>query len=261
MSCPPAEPVPAAGPFGGPGPTRLGPPVLATRGVKRSFPIGRRTLDVLHGIDLELRAGERLGLVGASGAGKSTFLHHIGLLDRPTAGTVEIEGLNAWALAPGPRALMRNKKIGFVFQQFHLLPELSALENVMLPGMISISVIGGRKKKRQLRAKATELLKGFGLGERLKHRPAQLSGGEKQRVAIARALILDPPILIADEPTGNLDSATSAKILDLIFAEQEQRTLSLLLVTHDEEVAVRCDRIVHMRDGRIVHDTPEEAAQ
>jgi len=245
-------PRPAAGPFGGNSTT--GEAVLVTHAVQRSFQIGGRSLEVLHGIDMQLLAGERLGLVGASGAGKSTLLHHIGLLDRPTKGTVTIEGTDAWALGALARASLRNKKIGFVFQQFHLLPELSALENVILPGMIAFSGFGARKEKRKLKAKATDLLTSFGLAERLGHRPAQLSGGEKQRVAIARALILDPPILIADEPTGNLDSETSATILDLIFAEQERRTLSLLLVTHDEEVTARCDRVLRMRDGRIEDD-------
>lgn len=238
----------SAGPFGAA--PASGAAVLETRGVKRTFQIGSRELEVLHGIDMQLLAGERLGLVGSSGAGKSTFLHHIGLLDRPTAGEVVIDGTRAWDLGPGARAALRNQKIGFVFQQFHLLPELSALENVLLPGMIS----GGRRERRKLSTKAEELLTSFGLGERIKHRPAQLSGGEKQRVAIARALILDPPILIADEPTGNLDSETGATILDLIFAEQERRTLSLLLVTHDEEVTARCDRVLGMKDGEIVSE-------
>lgn len=244
----------SAGPFG----HRLaaGSAVLRTTDVRRTFQIGSRELEVLHGIDFELRAGERLGLVGSSGAGKSTFLHHIGLLDRPTSGDVEIAGVKAWDLGPGARSTLRNQKIGFVFQQFHLLPELSALENVVLPAMIAAS----RKRVRQLTDKARELLTQFGLGERMKHRPAQLSGGEKQRVAIARALILDPPILIADEPTGNLDSETGKTILDLIFAEQERRTLSLLLVTHDEKVTARCDRVLGMKDGRIVSETRRDDA-
>ena len=250
-----------ADPFAGPMPGALGAPVLVTRDIRRSFQIGSRSLEVLHGIDLELAQGECLGLVGASGAGKSTLLHHIGLLDRPTAGTVKIEGIDGWTVGPQARALLRNRQIGFVFQQFHLLPELSALENVMLPAMISVRGWGARKKKRALLAKAMELLEGFGLGERLKHRPSQLSGGEKQRVAIARALILDPPILIADEPTGNLDSETGKKILDLIFAEQERRTLSLLLVTHDESVTARCDRVLRILDGRIESETLQTSGQ
>lgn len=244
----------SAGPFGAH--SADGKAVLETRSVTRKFQIGNRQLEVLHGIDMALRSGERLGLVGSSGAGKSTFLHHIGLLDRPTSGDVLIEGVKAWDLGPGARSTLRNQKIGFVFQQFHLLPELSALENVVLPGMIS----GGRKRRKQLTVKAKAMLTSFGLGERIKHKPAQLSGGEKQRVAIARALILDPPILIADEPTGNLDSATGQTILDLIFAEQERRTLSLLLVTHDEEVTARCDRVLGMKDGRIVSEELRAAA-
>ncbi len=220
--------------------------------IKRHFQIGNRELGVLFGVDMDLAPGEKLGLVGASGAGKSTLLHSLGLLDRPSSGKIRIEGIDAWALSPLDRARLRNHRIGFVFQMYHLLPELSAVENVILPGMIDPAGflgLGGRKRRRELTEKASELLHSFGLGDRLKHRPSQLSGGEKQRVSIARALILDPPILIADEPTGNLDSATGQSILDIIFAEQERRLLSLLLVTHDGNVAERCDRVLHMVDG------------
>ena len=236
----------AAAPTGG--------PVVSARGIVKAFQIGARTLEVLHGIDLDLHAGERLGLVGASGAGKSTLLHSLGLLERPTAGDVHVDGASAWDLPPAARASLRNQKLGFVFQTYHLLPELNCVENAILPGMIESRGLGARRRRRELVAKASELLSTFGLGDRLKHRPAQLSGGERQRVAIARALILDPPVLIADEPTGNLDSTTSGAILELLHEEQRRRGLGLLLVTHDHDVAAGCDRVLTMVDGRLVDD-------
>jgi lipoprotein-releasing system ATP-binding protein len=229
--------------------------LLAARAIRKSFQIGQQRLEVLHGIDLELQRGELLGLMGSSGAGKSTLLHILGLLDPPTEGEIVLEGESAWKLPVEKRARVRNQKIGFVFQFYHLLPELTALENVLLPAMIAWSAIEYRSKKKELRERAESMLERFGLAERMRHRPAQLSGGERQRVAIARALFLDPPILIADEPTGNLDSATGEKVLDLLLAEQEKRSLSMLLVTHDERIARRCRRIVSMTDGRITSDS------
>jgi lipoprotein-releasing system ATP-binding protein len=228
--------------------------LLAARGIRKAFSIGTQQLEVLHGVDLELRRGELLALMGSSGAGKSTLLHILGLLDPPSGGEVLLEGQSAWKLPVEQRARLRNQKLGFVFQFYHLLPELSALENVLLPAMIAHSALEYRGRKKELRARAEQMLETFGLAQRLKHRPAQLSGGERQRVAIARALFLDPPILIADEPTGNLDSATGEKVLELLLAEQQKRSLSMLLVTHDERVARRCRRIVHMTDGRIDAD-------
>jgi predicted ABC-type transport system involved in lysophospholipase L1 biosynthesis ATPase subunit len=226
--------------------------LLAARGVKKTFRMGETELEVLHGVDLELRRGERLALMGPSGAGKSTLLHTLGLLDPPTAGTVIIEGASAWELSTAERARLRNQRIGFVFQFYHLIPELTALENVVLPAMIAD---GYRAKAKEHVARGRETLAGFGLEKRLSHRPAQLSGGERQRVALARALHHDPPILIADEPTGNLDRATGERVLDLLFDEQERRSLSLLLVTHDERLAARCGRVLHMEDGRIRRDS------
>ena len=225
--------------------------LLASRGITKSFSVGERELEILHGVDVELRAGELLGLMGASGAGKSTLLHILGLLDHPTSGEVIIQGVSAWRLPITERARLRNQRIGFVFQFYHLLPELDAVENVLLPAMIERSMFAYRGASRELRARAEDMLAKFGLKERLKHRPSQLSGGERQRVAIARALFLDPPIVIADEPTGNLDSATGERVLDLLLAEQRERGLSLLLVTHDERIAQRCERILRMEDGRI----------
>jgi len=224
-------------------------------GLRKAFKVGDRTLEILHGVDLSLTHGEVVAMVGTSGAGKSTLLHVLGLLDRPSEGKVLLEGVDAWSLSTAARANLRNKKIGFVFQFYHLLPELSAVENVLLPAMIA----EGRREFRRNRSahfdRAGEMLDRFGLSARLKHRPEQLSGGERQRVALARALFLNPPLLIADEPTGNLDSVTGQKVLELLFEEQERRGITLMLVTHDERLARRCNRVVHMGDGMIIQDS------
>jgi len=225
--------------------------VLAARGVRKSFKIGTRSIEVLHGTHIELRRAERLCLMGASGVGKSTFLHVLGLLEPPTEGEVLIQDRNAWRLSMGERAALRNRHIGFIFQAYYLLPDLNALENVVLPARIAHSYGTLKFDKHRHTAQARELLESFGLGDRLKHRPNQLSGGERQRVAIARALVLRPDILIADEPTGNLDTATGEKVLELLLEQQRARELSLLLVTHDERLARRCDRVVLMKDGKI----------
>ncbi len=230
--------------------------VLSARGIVKHFRSGDSELEILHGIDLALRAGERLALMGHSGAGKSTFLHVLGLLERPTHGLVDLDGRDAWSLSTQERALLRNRHIGFVFQFYHLLPELDAVENVMLPAMIAQSRGDFRNDRRLHVAKALDLLSHFGLAHRLQHRPAQLSGGERQRVALARALFLDPPLLIADEPTGNLDRDTGEIVLDLLFRAQEERNLSLLLVTHDERLAERCGRVLQLEAGRIVGALP-----
>jgi lipoprotein-releasing system ATP-binding protein len=224
---------------------------LAARGITRSYSIGGRSIGVLHGVDLDLGRGERLALMGASGAGKTTLLNILGLLDRPTAGSVWIEGESAWDLELVERARLRNRRIGFVFQFYHLLAELDALENVLLPALIGLSRAEYTRRRKELRGNAREMLERFGLADRLTHRPGQMSGGEQQRVAIARALILDPPILIADEPTGNLDRGTGEKVLELLLDEQGRRGTSLLLVTHDERLAQRCQRVVHIEDGRV----------
>jgi lipoprotein-releasing system ATP-binding protein len=226
--------------------------VLSARGIKKSFAMGGRTLEILHGIDLDLHEGELLGLVGSSGAGKSTLLHCLGLLDRPTAGAVRVLDEDAWSRSLAERARIRNRKIGFVFQFYHLLPELTALENIELPAMIGETRLAFHARRREHEARARELLERFGLSERAGHRPAQLSGGERQRVAMARALFLDPAILLADEPTGNLDSATGSAVLELLLEEQRRRRLSMILVTHDDRIAQRCERRSQMRDGRLL---------
>ncbi len=230
-------------------------PVLSARGVRKSYTLGDRTLEILHGVNMDLYRGEMLALTGTSGAGKSTLLHILGLLDRPSEGSVTLDGESAWEMSLTQRALIRNQRIGFVFQFYHLLPELDAVENVMLPAMIHESRGTFRRRRSEHTEHARELLATFGLADRGSHRPGQLSGGERQRVALARALFHDPAILIADEPTGNLDRATGERVLELIFREQERRGLSLLLVTHDERLALRCQRQLVMADGMIEIDT------
>jgi len=230
-------------------------PVLHARGIRKSFQVGDRKLEVLHGVHMELMRGEVLCLMGSSGAGKSTLLHILALLEQPTEGQVLLDGVDAWALDPIERASIRNRRIGFVFQFYHLIPELSAVENVILPGMIAHAHGTSKETAREMKERATESLVTFGLEHRLGHRPPQLSGGERQRIAIARALFLNPELVIADEPTGNLDSATGEKVLELLFREQEQRGLSLLLVTHDERIAARCARTAFIDDGLIQADS------
>ena len=229
--------------------------LLRTRKLRKSFSMGERTLEILHGINLELREGELVALVGASGAGKSTLLHILGLLDPPTEGEVTFCGRNPWSLSVGDRASIRNREIGFVFQFYHLLPEFTALENVLVPAMIADDPFTFRRKRKGYMEGAADLLDRFGMGSRMKHRPAQLSGGERQRVAMARALFHNPRVLLADEPTGNLDSATGERVLELLFQEQERRKLSMILVTHDDRLAERCERVLMMEDGLIQADS------
>ncbi|MEL6428461.1 MAG: ABC transporter ATP-binding protein [Planctomycetota bacterium] len=228
---------------------------LVANHVRRSFKVGDRRMEILHGVTLELGRGERLALMGTSGAGKTTLLNILGLLDTPTEGAVIIDGEDAATLSANQRARIRNQKIGFIFQFYHLLPELSSLENALLPAMIAYGRGEFRRRRSQLEHSARGMLERFGLGARLGHRPAQLSGGERQRVAIARALLLNPPILIADEPTGNLDRGTGERVLELLLDEQKERGVSLILVTHDERLAKRCDRVLYMEDGLIQGDS------
>ena len=215
-------------------------PQLVAQDLRRSFRIGSRRIDVLRGISLSVERGEAVFLCGASGAGKTTLLYTLAGLERPESGTVEFEGRRLYSGNASSQAKLRNKKMGFVFQGYFLLPELTALENVMLPGMI-----GGDRK----RAVGEASLKDVGLGERLHHLPAELSGGEQQRVAIARALTNDPDIVFADEPTGNLDSKTGDSIIDLLLELARSRNKTLLVVTHDARLAELGDRTLHIVDG------------
>lgn len=233
------------------GPLTAPAPLLMAEGITKSFRIGERQLGVLHGVNLALPLGQSAALVGASGAGKSTLLHILGLLDPPSSGKVWFEGRDAWSLDPTERSRLRNLRVGFVFQFYHLLPELSAIENVLLPAMIRYGRGAYLRQVKHNRERAESMLVGFGLGDRLKHKPGQLSGGERQRVALARALFNDPAVLICDEPTGNLDSQTGERVLELLFEEQARRGVSLLIVTHDARVAARCQTIFEMQDGLV----------
>ncbi len=220
-------------------------PALVLDGVRKVFRQGTIELTVLSGADLTLRAGELVALLGPSGAGKSTLLHLAGLLERPDGGEIRIDEQECGALSDQRRTLLRRSALGFVYQFHHLLPEFSALENVMIPQMIAGVARG------EARDKAGELLKRVGLGERMSHRPARLSGGEQQRVAIVRALANDPQILLADEPTGNLDLATADGVMETLIDITRATGLAVLIATHNLEIANRLDRIVTLEGGKL----------
>lgn len=223
-------------------------PLVSINGVSKTFHHLGRPLEVLRGIDLEIDRGELLAIVGPSGAGKSTLLHCIGTLDLPSTGRIVIDGQDVTRLNGARLAALRNRTIGFVFQFHHLLPEFTALENVQMPGLIQ----GSSRRETEPRARA--LLEEVGLSARATHRPGELSGGEQQRVALARALFLSPAILLADEPTGNLDTVTSNAIHDLFIAINAERKTTVVVVTHNAQFAERMPRVVHMRDGRVERD-------
>jgi lipoprotein-releasing system ATP-binding protein len=204
------------------------------------------SLDVLRGVDLEIQKGEVVSLVGSSGAGKSTLLHILGTLDDPDSGEVWLNNQRIDALKGNALAAFRNRHIGFVFQFHHLLPEFTALENVCIPGWL------GHRRKKEVEQRGRELLGLLGLQERINNKPAALSGGEQQRVAVARALINQPDVILADEPTGNLDSANANELHRLFFHLRDRFQQTFLIVTHNEQLAEQCDRIVHMKDGHIV---------
>ena len=218
------------------------PPQLIARDIYQSFRMGARRIGVLRGISMEVERNEAVFLSGASGAGKTTLLYTLAGLERPESGTVEFEGRRLYCGGSSAEARLRNKKMGFVFQGYFLLPELTALENVLLPGMI------GHRATRQ---RAEQSLAAVGLADRVHHLPAELSGGEQQRVAIARALTNDPDIIFADEPTGNLDSKTGDAIMDLLLDLTRARNKTLLVVTHDARLAARGDRQLHIKDGML----------
>lgn len=218
---------------------------IRAREVSKSFQIGGGTLEVLKGVDLSIEKGEFVAIVGPSGVGKSTLLHLLGALDRPTAGEVLYDDLSLGRLDDGQLAHFRNQTVGFIFQFHHLLPEFTAVENVMMPLLVA------RRLWSQAREVAASLLRDVGLEQRLEHRPAELSGGEQQRVAIARALAASPKVLLADEPTGNLDTKTGEAAYELLRRLNRERGLTLIMVTHNEGLARRSDRIVPMLDGRI----------
>ena len=229
-----------------------GQPQLIARDLHQSFRIGSRRIEVLRGISLEIAHGEIVFICGASGAGKTTLLYTLAGLERPQSGTVEFEGRKLYNGSAASQAKLRNEKMGFVFQGYFLLPELTALENVTLPGLIGNASI--RRNRRQPIAEAAQAsLEAVGLGDRLHHLPAELSGGEQQRVAIARALVNDPDIIFADEPTGNLDSKTGDVIIDLLMKLAHDAKKTLLVVTHEARLAERAERTLHIVDG-VIHD-------
>lgn len=227
--------------------------ILAADNVRKTYRLGRVDVPVLLGASLAVRRGEWVAVLGASGSGKSTLLHLMGGLDQPDddGGELWFEDQSLHAMSQRAINRYRNKAVGFVFQFYHLLPELNVLENTMLPALVGVGRWRYYAIRAELRARAAAILESFGLGHRLKHRPRELSGGERQRVAIARALMNQPEVLLADEPTGNLDAHTGGEILDLIAA-QHRNGLTIVMVTHDRSIAARADRIVELRDGRVV---------
>ena len=221
-------------------------PLVSVQNVSKAFEHEGRSLEVLKGIDLEIASGEMVTIVGPSGAGKSTLLHLVGTLDLPSEGQIFYEGQDVTRLGSSELAEFRNRSIGFVFQFHHLLPEFTALENVLMPGLI--------QGRRRLESRARDLLDEVGLSSRLTHRPGELSGGEQQRVALARALLMEPKLILADEPTGNLDSQTSSSVQSLFFDLNQRHGTTFLIVTHSRDFAAMMPRQVSMKDGCIVSD-------
>lgn len=217
--------------------------MISMHGIHKSFD----RLEVLRGVDLDVRQGEILSIVGASGAGKTTLLQILGTLDRPDSGTVEYDGTRVFDLGTKALARFRNRNIGFIFQFHQLLPEFSMLENVAMPALI-----GGENRAAAMR-RAAELIDYLGLGDRATHRPGQLSGGERQRAAVARALVNNPSVILADEPSGSLDSANRRELYDLFFRLRDERRQTFVIVTHDESLASRSDRVIHIADGVVTH--------
>lgn len=223
--------------------TQVTAPILAVEDLTRMFVKNGTVVEVLKGLSLTIHRGDSLAVVGLSGAGKSTLLNILGALDQPTAGRVLFKGADIFQWNERRRAIFRNRNIGFVFQSHHLLPEFTSLENTMMPALIQ------RMSPRSAREKAAALLTALDLGDRLTHKPGELSGGEQQRVAIARALIMDPEILLADEPTGNLDTETGGKIQEILLELNGNRKITLVIVTHNEKLAERMTRSVGIKDG------------
>ncbi|MDW7654365.1 MAG: ABC transporter ATP-binding protein [Nitrospiraceae bacterium] len=220
--------------------------MITVTNLSKSFPMGGQTLTVLKDINLQIQRGELIAVVGASGAGKSTLLHIIGTLDRPTTGTVHFYDQDMFKLSEGEQAEFRNRRIGFVFQFHHLLPEFTALENACMPALIQ------RRQKAAIEPEAIALLEEVGLGARLHHKPGELSGGEQQRVAVARALLQKPDLVLADEPTGNLDTHTGEALFAMMRALNRAHGTTFVIVTHNDKLSAQADRIIHMQDGRIV---------
>jgi lipoprotein-releasing system ATP-binding protein len=226
-------------------------PLLAARGLQKSYRKGKLAVPVLKGVDFSVREGGFVAVAGQSGCGKSTLLHLLGTLDAPDAGEIQFQGSRIDNLAPRQRDLLRNQQFGMIFQFYHLLPELSALENVLAPIMIRFGVFSYWRNKREHAERAKQLLDLVGLGHRLTHKPRELSGGEMQRAAIARALIAQPKLLLADEPTGNLDQKTGGEILALLKKLNREQRLTIVMVTHDQAIARQADHVVRLVEGKV----------
>ena len=236
-------------------------PLIELREITKTYFLGEISVPVLKGITFTIEQGEYVALTGASGSGKSTLMNILGCLDRPTSGEYLLEGQEVGSLTSDRRAMVRNRKIGFVFQSFNLLPRTSALDNVIMP----LSYTAGDLSHREMRKRGRAMLEKVGLGDRMDHYPSQLSGGQQQRVAIARALINHPPVLFADEPTGNLDSHTSVEVMKM-FEELNKEGISIILVTHSQEVAAAAHRNIRLHDGQLVDgvfgvETPQEGGK
>ena len=231
--------------------TRPEDTLLATRDLFKSYRKGPLGIPVLQGIDMAVRAGEFLAIVGQSGCGKSTLLHLLGTLDQPDAGEVHFDGHRIDNLPGASRDLLRNRHFGMIFQFYHLLPEFTTLENVLLPALIAESTLSYWLRRRHHRRRAMELLEMVGIADRAKHKPSELSGGEMQRAAIARALLAKPRVLLADEPTGNLDRATGEQIMQMLRQLNREQKLTIVMVTHDPWIAEQADRVVRLVEGRI----------
>jgi ABC-type lipoprotein export system ATPase subunit len=231
--------------------------LIELRNIYKTYQLGDIAVPVLKGVSLTVARGELVALMGVSGSGKSTLMNILGCLDRPTSGEYWLDGEEVSGLSADERALVRNRKFGFVFQNFNLLPRTSALDNVAMP----LSYTAGHLSERQARKQARKVLEQVGLMDRLDHEPSQLSGGQQQRVAIARALVNHPPLIFADEPTGNLDSHTSAEVLRMFQELNEQAGITIIIVTHDANVAKHAQQIIRIHDGLIVEDTHSAAAE
>ncbi|MFH1616162.1 MAG: ABC transporter ATP-binding protein [Planctomycetota bacterium] len=229
--------------------------LIHAKDVHKSYRMGVTRLNVLKGVELSVGKGEFVAIIGASGSGKSTLLHTLGALDSPDKGKIEFEGRDISSLSAAGVSRFRNEMVGFVFQFYHLLDELNVLENVMLPAMVRTGVVGWLKTRKTAARRASWILERFGLAERLGHMPYQLSGGERQRVAMARALINEPRLVLADEPTGNLDSVTGNGILDML-EELNRSGQTIVIVTHDERIAARAKKVFNLADGKISQERP-----
>lgn len=232
-------------------------PLISLRNLSKTYELGETSVQALRGVSLDIEPGEFVTIVGPSGSGKSTLMHILGCLDRPTSGQFLLDGRDVSALARDELAAIRNKQIGFVFQGFNLLPRTTAAENVEVPLLYTRPVLPARERHRR----ALQALKSMGLSDRAGHHPSQLSGGQQQRVAIARALVNEPSLILADEPTGNLDTATSIEVMSILQELRERRSITIVLITHDPDIAAYGTRIIAVRDGKITSDKPNVPAR